>query len=298
MDIGESIGIALIQQLTAECPFKSETPEDVSIEEEDVIEDDRDEAADLQDNNGGVLGRNLINSSPGKEGTVNNFYPSANKAPEPRVDSKTQPGLKVTLQGKPYDYKVAAHHLIPGDASLANSDVYNDYMCKGADMTTKAGHTYKIRANIGYNVNGNHNGVWLPGNYGIRAGKGPVAGKSWGDIVEDPDHKDWCFEYMVACVEKVGGQFHDSHTKYNEAVLNALNKIREGLAAHQDSCEECKKKANGEIDPPYRLKTRLYLLSTYLKAKLRRQPGSYMVPWFTSDRFRDEMMRKGMMFEL
>jgi hypothetical protein len=103
---------------------------------------------------------------------------------------------------------------------------------------------------------------------------------------------------MVACVEKVGGQFHDSHTKYNEAVLNALNKIREGLAAHQDSCEECKKKANGEIDPPYRLKTRLYLLSTYLKAKLRRQPGSYMVPWFTSDRFRDEMMRKGMMFEL
>jgi hypothetical protein len=284
------VGIALITPVTVECPFQDEADADVSVEGENVADDDTDAAQSLQDNDGGVLGKNLINASPGKADTINKFYPPPQKSPEPRVDSKTDPARKVQVQGKPYKYKVAAHHLIPGEASLTNSDLYNDYMIAGATFTTGEGNEFKTRVNIGYNVNGNHNGVWLPGNYGIRSSTGP-GGKTWSDITDDA----WCFEYMRACVDEARGQFHDSHTKYSEAVLKALNAMAVKLALHQDSCDDCLSKK--EVDPPYQIKSRLYLFSRYLRGKLRRQPGTWKVPWYTSDRFRDQMMTGGLLSE-
>jgi hypothetical protein len=215
--------------------------------------------------------------------------------PQERIDSKMDPSLSVTVQGKDYPFKVAAHHLIPGDAALANSELYKGYMIEGAQVITPAGRTYEILANIGYNVNGNHNGVWLPGNYAIRKKTSPKEGASWGDIVDDPNYQGWCFEYMRACVAKVGGQFHDSHTKYNAAVLDILDEIHVKLAVHQDGCGDCKNKK--KIYPPYVLKARLYVLSRYLRTKLRMRPGKWKIPWFTSDKFKDTMMKNQLLSE-
>jgi A nuclease family of the HNH/ENDO VII superfamily with conserved AHH len=291
-EIAEAVAVALGEPITEKCPFKEEGP-DVSPEVEDVINDDRDSADVLQDNNGGTLGKNLIKGSPdgwGKDGTINKLYPpSMTIAPQPRVDSKMQPSLKVTVQNDDYPFKVAAHHLVPGDASLSPSELYLHYMVKDATGQTAGGRQFTIKANIGYNVNGNHNGVWLPGNYAIRQGatKKQV---SWRELGEDP----WCFEYMKACVAKTGGQFHDAHTHYSGAVLKILNKIHVLIGAHQDSgCEDCSSKT--ELYPPYRLKVRLYVLSRYLRSKLRMAPGKWKYPWFTSDRFKDEMMRAQML---
>ena len=51
----------------------------------------------------------------------------------------------------------AAHHLIPGDASLKKSDLFN-----GVKYGLKK--RGQAKGNIGYDVNNRANGVWLPGN--------------------------------------------------------------------------------------------------------------------------------------
>lgn len=297
--IGEMVGIALMRDQLEECPFKLESPENPSIEKENVAKDDLQSAVRRQNNDGGTLGKNLIKGSPdgwGAPGTINKLYQPPDMRPQPRRDSKTDPSLKVTVQGKKYPFKVAAHHLIPGEAALAKSELHKCYMVKDGEVTTPKGKKLKILANIGYNVNGNHNGVWLPGNYGIRGSTSPKKGHSWRKIVEDPEYKDWCFEYMLACVKEAKGQFHDAHTVYSEAVLDALNKIHVLMSAHQDTdCPDCKDKT--EIYPPYKLKSRLYLFSRYLRNKLRMQPGKWKVPWFTSDRFKQAMMENQLLSE-
>ena len=221
---------------------------------------------------------------------LNDFHQPPEVTACQRLDSKTDPSLRVKVRDRPYPYKVAAHHLIPGEASLANSHLYKSYMKEGVDGTTRNGKKYTIRTNIGYNVNGNHNGVWLPGNYGIRGSTSPEKGSSWSKIVVDPGCADWCWEYMMQCVQIIGGQFHDSHTSYNEAVLDVLDNIAARISAHHESeCSDCKEK--DKIDPPYGVKRKLYRLSVFLHGKVTCQPGQWKAPWCTSDRFREQLIQ-------
>jgi hypothetical protein len=298
--IGEAVSAAMASDtLDEECPFKLKSTKNPSLEAENPAKDDRAAVKRIQCSNGGRLGENLSRDSPagwGASATINELHQPPDAEARPRVDSKTDPMRRVQVKGTPYPYKVAAHHLIPGEASLANSDLYKHYMKKGDTGKTTGGKDYEIQANIGYNVNGSHNGVWLPGNYGIRGSTSPKTGSSWSKIVEDPTYADWCWEYMLACVERVDGQFHDAHTVYNEAVLDVLKNIHLHLNAHQDTdCKDCKGKK--EIDPPYGLKSRLYRLSSFLEGKLKGQPGRWKAPWFTSDRFRPQMMKHGLLGE-
>jgi hypothetical protein len=246
-----------------------------------------------QNNNGGTLGKNLAKDCPagwGNPNTLNEFHQPPEVQACPRLDSKTDSSLRVEVKSKPYPYKVAAHHLIPGEAALTKSHLYKKYMVKNAKGKTGGGKSYKIQANIGYNVNGNHNGVWLPGNYGIRGSTSPKKGSSWRKIVVDPDYDDWCWEYMMQCVQTVGGQFHDSHTTYSEAVKEVLDNLSVRISAHQDSgCPDCKDKK--EVHPPYSLKRKLYRLSRFLHGKLTGKPGKWKAPWYTSDRFKTQMVR-------
>jgi hypothetical protein len=299
--LGEMVAVVLIQSALAKCPFEKKNLESPAKEPEHIAKDDLEAAHKDQDNNGGKLGTNLTNASPGPADTITPIFPSRVIPAQERIDSKTRPGVeKVSVEGddgtaKQWDYKVAAHHLIPGEASLHPSDVYTKYMVEGGEIETPVKkRKYKIKANIGYNVNGNHNGVWLPGNYAIREGHSPKSGAeaTWSKIVDDPKYKEWCFDYVMACVAKVGGQFHDSHTEYNKWVLNVLNEIATKIIAHQDVCEEaCKNET--ELYPPYILKQRLYLFSNYLKSKVKQVPGKWKAPWFTSDKFLEMNFERG-----
>lgn len=294
MEVGESVAFALFDPLTATCPFKLEGPDTPEEEGEQPAKDDLEAAASIQENNGGVLGENLERGSPagwGKSGTINNIFPPSEMDKVSREDSTTDSSRRVKVGSKDYGYIVAAHHLIPGEAALAPSSLYKDYMKKGGKVTTPAGKSYTLKANIGYNVNGNHNGVWLPGNYAIRKNKPQLnsTGKTWSELIVSDS--TWCYAYMTACVEQAGGQFHDSHTKYSSAVMDILDKVHFKLATHQDSCKECESKT--EIYPPYVLKARLYLLSKYLRMQVRLRPGVWKNPWITSDRFKDELMKHG-----
>jgi hypothetical protein len=141
-----------------------------------------------------------------------------------------------------------------------------------------AGKQRKIKNHIGYNVNGAHNGVWLPGNYAIRPANKPLE-KLWSEL---ESKVNWCMNYVAAVSARTGGQFHDTHKEYNEAVRKLLNKIREAVTLHE--CHLCKEKTS--VPPPYMVKLRLYALSEYFRTQLNGSPRKWRQPWFTSDRWR------------
>ncbi len=185
-----------------------------------------------------------------------------------------------------YGFIVAAHHLIPGEAALEPSDLKH-FMTKdeSVDVETEEGvKTKEIVKHIGYNVNGAHNGVWLPGNYYIREDTSPRAGISWGDLGDDP----WCLNYVAAVTKAACGQIHDAHTQYSEAVKDLLNKIAEILARHE--CADC---ASDKINPPFQIKERLYNLSSYFRGQVSGLPYFWKRPWFTSDRWREQAFSGG-----
>jgi hypothetical protein len=285
-DFGEMIAIGgLDVELSARCPFKEDALGVDSTESEGISKDDSEGATEQQENDGGVLGRNLASGSAGADGTVGGPFPPPSSQGVARRDTR-RVGVKVKVPGTSsipdgaYGFTVAAHHLIPGDASLAPSNL-KKYMTKGdsVEVDTGSGSSNKtIRKHIGYNVNGAHNGVWLPGNYYIRAGTSPIPGTTWSELGDNP----WCLHYVAAVSKAAGGQIHDAHTQYSAAVEDLLNKIALRLSRHE--CDDCK---TGEINPPFQIKGRLYSLSAFFRSQVTRQPSGWKRPWFTSDRWRE-----------
>jgi hypothetical protein len=293
METGESVAFGgLADELKAECPFSDESPGVTKTQKEHIKKDDQDSVQKQQHNNGGVLGRNLLKPSNGMASTVGGPHPPPDPQMQVRNDTRRM-GVKVEVPGtatiakKVYGFTVAAHHLIPGEAALAPSDLM-PFMTQGESVKVKVPRkpekTKTIRKHIGYNVNGAHNGVWLPGNYYIRGKNSPVAGKSWGDLGDDP----WCLNYVAAASKAASGQFHDAHTKYSSAVKDLLNAIAKILSQH-----ECAKCVSSDVNPPFKIKTRLYNLSGFLKTQVTAPPAAWKRPWFTSDRWRDAAFEGG-----
>jgi hypothetical protein len=284
----------LLQDLGLECPFTDET-ENVSVESENLARDDSDGVWKEQANNGGTLGKNLAKAGEagwGASGTWNRKY-----APSDSIKAEAKANGKVTISNhgdkkkkREYDYTVAAHHLIPGEAALHPSHLYEMYMKEGAQLDTGE-KKYTVKAHIGYNVNGNHNGIWLPGNYAIRESV-LGGGKSWSDMSKGTtEEQAWCLEYAMAAITAAQGQFHDAHTSYNENAKASLDTIAMAIALHFWGCKECEANASGKISPPYKLKARLYAMSEYLRAKVRGVPPGWRFPWYTSDRFKNDLMK-------
>lgn len=275
-----------------ECPFKEKDPKNVEQENEDIEKDERDHVQHIQENDGGVLGKNLEAGSAGAEGTVNELYVAPKHKEEP-YDTKRNAGGKVKVDhethGGAYPYTVAAHHLIPGKASLKRSSLYKRYMKKRGTVKLKIDKkpvTLTIKRHIGYNVNGSHNGVWLPGNYAIRGDDSPN-GRTWSTLAAGTGAmRMWCVAYIAAVTKWSGGQLHDAHGVYNTNVRNILNKISQALLEHQIVCGECKKKEDGsKILPPYRVKERLYNISIQLREYTRKGPRGWKDPFSTSSQF-------------
>jgi len=149
----------------------------------------------------------------------------------------------------------AAHHLIPGNASLKKSELKAWLHTEG-----------KATGNIGYDVNNAENGVWLAGNYALR-GKDNLPG--WGtlgasftlDTGLDPK------QYAFAAIEKTRRQFHDAHGDYSKFVLRELNLLASKMEETQDLwCPEAKKDDSGEKKQMFMLVARLNTMSRRLSA--------------------------------
>lgn len=327
MDIGEAIALpafeaSLAQEYEAKCPFDEDESGGPKRPKEDIEDDDLPDVQELQKNDGGVLGRNI---EAGRAGDADGgpYSPGSFLYKQAADDTERGRGSKVRLKSfqdidaGDFPFTVAAHHLIPGNAALYKKNVkIIDYMEKDGEVQSLSGKTYTIKHHIGYDVNGSHNGVWLPGNYAIRKarpayshvlkdekritveakpGTTPVEGLSWEEL--STDHEPWQFDYIAGAMKAANGQFHDSHEDpYSANVRKFLNKISTMLAAHQDACLLCRGK-NEPIPPPYRIKQRLYAISSSLRAYVTGQPASWKHPWFTSQRWSKKYFRGGKLTE-
>jgi hypothetical protein len=284
----------------------------------------------IQKNNGNKLRENMMNGEPGDpkawnqqgekkdpETPIAHFIsPKATKfcsAQQP-VDTKNPSGITpeavqmmVNVQwnedgriiSRDYPYTVAAHHCIPGNESLNESELFQQFMQEGGSFSLKIAGKLKIMTtnnNIGYDVNGAHNGVFLPGSYAMNAANAPAGEISWTKRTHP-----WQWAYITAVAAITKAQFHDRHTGYSEDVLESfLNGYSRAIAAHLEKalngeCPHCKDKFGSgkeiKIPPPYKLLRMLFVTSQWLRKHLTGDPNEWMRPFVASDKFRKDGTR-------
>ena len=278
MELNEMIAMALAPVDDKGCPFSEESVAAVPSAGESRQDDD----AEPQGNNAGALGGNLeAGDADGGDGYAAK-YPAPAMEPEPQIDTARQAAQGETLEivlpagGGSNDlrwpFTMAAHHLIPGNASLKSSAV-EKFMIQGEKVGP--GQRFTIEQHIGYNINGGHNGVWLPGSYAITdaalAEIASVASSKWSRYSKK--HEEWAIHYIAAASRVGKGMFHNTHTKYSSVVRGMLNKIGAKLHTHLANCCDCKGKT--KVPPPYRIKARLYLISSFLKVRTQAAPETW-----------------------
>jgi hypothetical protein len=165
------------------------------------------------------------------------------------------------IQGK-LPVQSAAHHLIPGNASLRDSPIMKYLHTEGMD-----------KGNIGYNVNNQENGVWLVGNYALRGKEGLP---KWGSKGAGFRHKyqQDPYEYAKAAMMECKRQFHDAHGEYNELVKEVLRLLAEKMRDTMDVwCKENKDRPKNPKDQQLlMLVNRLNTISRRMK-KMLEHPG-------------------------
>ena len=216
------------------------------------------------DNSSGTLAKNLGNRPQDARGAVPDIL-KGEKAPIHdmelvRAEGRTwhqwvyEAGLIPVLYG--------AHHLIPGNASLAKSTLYQNKWMGPVDNGAD-------KMNIGYNVNSANNGTWLPGNYAV---------KGWA--AKEPEfHK----AYALLAIYDTKRPFHDAHPKYSKTVLGSLDELNSLMGKMKNSgCPMCKE-GGKEGDPPYHLNARLNAISRWLRDNLNVSPGKWRNNIITSE---------------
>lgn len=230
-DIGESISIAAASNMNEKCWYCEEEPQAETIENKTVA-DPQTEVSDNED----FPPENYLHNDASKLGTnVGNRPDWQIKRPGDDVLTSIVPG---------------AHHLIPGNASLAKAmkDGLDEYMSKDGPNN--------LESDIGYDVNNASNGVWLPGNYAVRPDNEDYTQK-W--TAYDTSFKN---DYAVRAMKLTRVQFHDAHSKYNKNVLKTLRSLKEKMfLPTENKCPICGKENNKKTRPPYGLVARLNFVS-------------------------------------
>jgi len=318
MQIGEEISDSLEKEYELKCPFNEDIPGGPEAGPEDISKDDRESAEEAQKNDGGKLGTNLMEGKKGKA-DGGPYPPDDHLVKIKPCDTKREGrNPKIQIFGHrdakegDFPFVVAAHHLIPGNASLKRAKKLVKFMKKGGKVKSITGREYTIKYHIGYDINGAHNGVWLPGNYAIKtalperkikrkSGKvyvlsarestTPVKGVSWSKLRSK--NESWQLTYVAGSSKAIGAQFHDTHENYNKHVLKNLIKISTALAAHLDGCKICQENGKKEIPPPYRIKRRLFGFSKRLRYHLIGTPAVWKQTLLTSDRWAKHYFSNG-----
>jgi len=164
----------------------------------------------------------------------------------------------------------AAHHVIPVKALER---------CKSIMRFIEKTDNYSD-GDIGYNINGVENGIWLPSYQGA-----PKRKKTGETITKQNKHteltpnQNFTFEVM----RELKRQYHvGRHPPYNEWVTGRLYAASLTLFTFKSSCK-CEKKTHYT---PYRLISRLNHFSNRLIGFLSSTPANWKEPIFTSPQAR------------
>jgi len=238
MEMGEPAGfVPMMTQTTSPCWFCEEEPKTDLTNGEDESpaspEGQTEGAENGESNDASVLGKNL------------------GDRPTWSIKHKVDPEDPIAA-GESTNIVPAAHHLLPGGASVNKATGLHKY------MLWKGKNSLGLSGPIGYDINSAPNGVWLPGNYAVR--KDTVFNKTWGDF-KDPFKN----AYARAAMKNAGNlQLHDAHPAYNsnakQTLLDLAKKLDE-MWQDRSKCPVCKKDMKDKNRPPYGLVGRLNMLS-------------------------------------
>jgi hypothetical protein len=198
-----------------------------------------------------------------------------------------------------YPTAYSAHHLIPAKESLKAASKLHRFIDK------RKGSGKKLCCNLGYDVNGTENGVWLPGLHAVNskgidiwgssdeeAPDGEAVGRkrirrkagyeyakldgpkaNAGAAAFADDNLKWLYIQAAMTLGPAGRrQFHDRHKDYSDHVkdhLLNLSAVLEKFAgiAIESNCDKCKKSTD-KLLPPIKLLQWMNNLSFKLRGKL------------------------------
>jgi hypothetical protein len=244
--LGEMVAIGTVIDKDIECPFH----EKKHTCDESVINDLTGDAKTLGEK---LESKSISDSSVLRtENSVEPYKSRFSTEPDPdkTYDFETERHVKIHEDiDCEYPVAFAAHHIIPAGASLNIADSLLPY------IDSEKG---KICCNLGYDVNGNENGVWLPGLHAVNKNGIDV----WSETSQVlPDNESWkvlalaskkedylplqgprpgpdpdkAYEalnlkllYVKAAMNfsKTGArQFHDAHPTYSGLVKDSLNQV-------------------------------------------------------------------------
>jgi hypothetical protein len=184
-----------------------------------------------------------------------------------------------TEETEKYPVTCAAHHCIPAQESLQHSPLLTFMVKQGVPEDLKLGPYNKgsVWSDVGYDVNGLQNGVYLPGSYAVGGGRGGLGVWAPTDDGDDdgPDPDDEApaptsgkkksskrtidgvryqikdsnpaWQYVKGAMDKAPGQFHDTHRDYSQGpVQTVLKEIFEEYNDRLDKIEDEDDEACGE----------------------------------------------------
>lgn len=234
MELGEAVAVTVISENHDEDCYFCKASDKPSTEVNDLTDDPDEDAAEMEDS----LGEYRFKNDAGKLGKALGGKPAAKP---------------VSLGGQSYDAAVAAHHLIPGNAALKKVRSLMKFMWTDGEA----------EGNIGYNVNARTNGVWLPGNYGVRpwGAQGKAFENDAGGITAQ--------QFAFAAMDAWRAQFHDAHKDYSEFVKGVLRKMSDKLRANEEIwCPEQKNKGGDSPTQMFQIVGRLNTISARMKRML------------------------------
>ncbi|MDE1949437.1 MAG: AHH domain-containing protein [Burkholderiales bacterium] len=154
--LGEMVAVGLVAESQVDCPFH-----------EGQHQCDPEVKSVYREGNAEALGKNLHAGSKPESSTVvrgkgspDDRYRSNQVSPDPDLDSEKAREVSILAGDADCIYPVAfaAHHLIPGKAALGRAKALHKFLRKG-----------EFCCNLGYSVDGNENGVWLPGLHAVNS---------------------------------------------------------------------------------------------------------------------------------
>lgn len=235
--IGEGVGSAVIKNTNVDCWFCTESPKGKNLKNSEIADPDTSNyetetsvPENDEKNKSSALGKNL-----GNRPNWTLFCPDKN------LPTEIVPG---------------AHHCIPGKAA------FGEVLKMGLKNYIREGGKFGLSSDIGYSINHSNNGVWLPGNYGVRGGKGHYK-KTWSAY-----GKSFQQEYSKRAIKATNRQFHDTHSDYNEQAHTTLEDIMNKLGELKQTCPICND-PHDKTRPPYGLVGRLDWASSLYRRVLQ-----------------------------